>query len=277
MEEKKFKDMLLLGHDVIEEAGRADDARALPRISPQNEAFYSELINALINLRFSEQDARGHWKEIVKHKWFMSEQLRRNVGIRVAALDYFQNIKGLVKRPTIVEVTEFADITWKAMTDSLTGLYNHRHFQNAVNAQIKALLSDNRPFSVVMLDLDFFKIYNDSNGHVAGDVVLVETAGIIRSRIRPEDTPSRYGGEEFGIVLPGADSARAFETAESIRTAVIGAGFANEEVMPLKKVTLSGGTATAPEDGNSRKDIISAADARLYRAKRSGRNQICRQ
>ncbi len=275
MEEKIFKDLLLLGHDIIEEAGQDTAARKIAAVKPENEDFYSGLLQALMNLSFPESEARDHWKAIVKHKWYMSEQLKRNVGIRVAALDYFQNIKGLVKKPKIVELSEFADISWKAVTDSLTGLYNHRYFQNAVNSAIKNMLDEERLFSVLMLDLDFFKIYNDSNGHVAGDVVIVEVANIIKAASREQDTASRYGGEEFAMVLPGADKAAALETAENIRRKVLETNFANEEIMPLNQVTLSGGVASAPGDGRSRRDIVSAADARLYRAKRNGRNQVC--
>lgn len=274
MEEKIFKDMLLLGHDIIEEAGQ-DAAGKLAEAKPENEDFYRGLLQALMNLSFPESEAREHWKAIVKHKWYMSEQLKRNVGIRVAALDYFQNLKGLVKKPKIVELSEFADISWKAVTDSLTGLYNHRYFQNAVNSAIKNMIDEETIFSVLMLDLDFFKIYNDSNGHVAGDVVIVEVANIIKAVSREEDTASRYGGEEFAMVLPGADITAAYETAERIREKVLDTNFANEEIMPLSQVTLSGGAASAPGDGRSRRDIINAADSRLYRAKRNGRNRVC--
>lgn len=275
MEEKIFKDLLLLGHDIIEEAGQDTAAGKIATVKPENEDFYSGLLQALMNLSFPESEAKAHWKAIVKHKWHMSEQLKRNVGIRVAALDYFQNIKGLVKKPKIVELSEFADISWKAVTDSLTGLYNHRYFQNAVNTAIKNMLDEETLFSVLMLDLDFFKIYNDSNGHVAGDVVIVEVANIIKAASREQDTASRYGGEEFAMVLPGADKAAAHETAENIRQKVLETNFANEEIMPLDQVTLSGGVASAPRDGRNRRDIVSAADSRLYRAKRNGRNQVC--
>ncbi len=275
MEEKIFKDLLLLGHDVIEEAGQDTEKKRLPDIKPEHDEFYSGLLQALMNLRFPETEAKLHWKEIVKHKWYMSEHLKRNVGIRVAALDYFHNIKGLVKQPKIVEIAEFADISWKAVTDSLTGLYNHRYFQNAVNSEIKRMIDNDSRFSVLMLDLDFFKIYNDSNGHVAGDVILVEVANIIKSQVGEHDTASRYGGEEFGIVLPGADKETAFAVAENIRRTVLDTNFANEEIMPLKEVTLSGGVSTGPEDGRNRRDVVSAADSRLYRAKSNGRNRIC--
>ncbi len=276
MKEKYFKELLLLGHEIIEEAGQDADIDKLPAVkNSQQDAFYSELLNVLMNLRFPEEEAKKHWKEIVRHKWHMSEQLKRNVGIRVAALDYFQNIKGLVEKPKIVELSEFADISWKALTDSLTGLYNHRYFQNSVNARLKAALEKDGVFSVIMLDLDFFKIYNDANGHMAGDVVLVEVANIIRSNLTEKDTASRYGGEEFGIVLPDADKNTARLTAENIRGDVLKTDFANEEVMPSGRITISGGVSAAPRDGRRRREIVGAADSRLYTAKRSGRDQIC--
>ena len=276
MKDKLFDDLILLGHDVVEQAGEDAEAESLPALrKKKGDVFYSELIHALMNIKLPEEEAKNRWKEIVKHKWYMSEQLKRNVGIRVAALDYFLNLKGLIKTPKIVEVKEFADISWKAVTDSLTGLYNHRHFQTAVNRELKRAVEEGGVFSVIMLDIDFFKIYNDSNGHVAGDVVLVETSNIIKKHSRPGDIPSRYGGEEFGIVLPGTRKTDALEIAERIRTELNSNGFANEEVMPLGKVTLSGGISAGPEDGGTRQDIVNAADERLYRAKRSGRDRIC--
>ena len=278
IEEKEVRDLEILGHSVIEEAGEDTAQISLPEVKKvkdeRKEAFYSDLLYALMNLRFTEEKAREHWAEMVKHKWMMSEKLGRNVGVRVAALDYFQNLKGLVKSPKIVEVSEFASTSWRAITDSLTKLYNHRYFQNAVNREVKHVRENGGCFSVLLFDIDFFKMYNDSNGHIAGDVVLVEVARILRENVRETDVAARYGGEEFGVVIPGVEKEGAFAVAERIRIAVKELEFANEQVMPSGEVTISGGVATCPEDGKTRKKLVSVVDQRLYRAKWSGKNRI---
>ena len=276
VEENEVKDLELLGHDVVEEAGEDTAAKKIHKIKDERkEIFYSDLIYALMNLRFSEEEARKHWAEIVMHKWMMSEKLERNVGVRVAALDYFRNIKGLIKSPKIVEVSEFASTSWRAITDSLTELYNHRYFQNAVNREVKRVRENGGCFSILLFDIDFFKIYNDSNGHIAGDVVLVEVARILKKNTRVEDVAARYGGEEFGVVIPNAGKEPASEVAERIRVAVKEFKFANEEVLPSGRVTISGGVATCPEDGKRRQKLVNVVDQRLYRAKWKGRDQIC--
>ena len=277
MKDKEVRDLEILGHRIIEEAGE-DTAkkRRLPQIkNEKKEVFYSDLLYALMNLRFDEGEAKAHWDEILKHKWEMSGKLGRNVGVRVAALDYFKNIKGLIKSPKIVEVSEFAATSWKAMTDSLTELYNHRYFQNAVNRRVNCVRQDGGCFSILLFDIDFFKVYNDSNGHIAGDVVLVETARILKEHVREGDVAARYGGEEFGLVIGGAGKREASEIAERIRVRFREFDFANEEVMPSCEVTISGGVATCPEDGKMRKKLVSVVDDKLYEAKRKGRDRIC--
>jgi len=275
-ENNEVKSLKLLGHGVVEEAGEDTVARRIHRIKDQRkEVFYSDLLYVLMNLRFSEEEARKHWTEIVKHKWMMSEKLGRNVGVRVAALDYFKNIKGLVKSPKIVEVSEFATTSWRAITDSLTELYNHRYFQNTVSREVNRVRADGGCFSVLLFDLDFFKIYNDNNGHIAGDVVLVEVARILKKNVRVDDVAARYGGEEFGIVIPDAGMEETLEVAERIRVAVREFKFANEVVLPSGRVTISGGLVTCPKDGKTRRKLISVVDRRLYRAKAGGKDQIC--
>ncbi len=277
MRDKEVKDVEILGHDVVEQAG--EDTAEREKLSQvkeeKKEAFYSDLLYVLMNLRFSEPEARRYWSEVLKHKAEMSEKLTRNVGVRVAALDYFRNIKGLMKSPKIVEASEFAAISWRAMTDSLTGLYNHRYFQNAVSRGVNSVRQQGRCFSVFLFDIDFFKVYNDTNGHIAGDVVLMEVSRILRENVREGDVAARYGGEEFGVVIHGLAKEEASEVAERIRYSVKKFDFANEVVMPSGQVTISAGVAACPEDAKTRKKLVSIVDERLYKAKRNGKDQIC--
>ena len=276
VEENEIRDLEILGHDVVEEAGEDTAAKTILEVKDKKkEVFYSALLYTLTNLRFSEGEAKKHWAEIIIHKWMMSEKLERNVGVRVAALDYFKNVKGLIKSPKIVEVSEFAATSWRAITDSLTELYNHRYFQNAVNREVKRVRGKVGCFSILLFDIDSFKTYNDSNGHIAGDVVLVEVANIFRKNVREGDVAARYGGEEFGVVIPNVGKQEAFEIAERIRTSIKEFKFANEKILPSGRITISGGVVTCPEDGKRRKKLISVVDERLYRAKDKGRDQVC--
>jgi len=265
-----------LGHNIVEEAGQDTKATRLHKAKDERKAaFYSDLIYTLMQLRFPEKQARRHWGEIIRHKVEMSKRLDRNVGVRVAALDYFKNIKGLLKSPKIVEVSEFAATSWRAVSDSLTGLYNHRYFQNTVNRNVNSVAKAGGCFSIFLFDIDFFKVYNDSNGHIAGDVVLAEIARILKKKIREDDVAARYGGEEFGVVFPLAGKKEALEIAERIRVAIKEFNFPNERVLPSGHITISGGIATCPQDGKRRKKLIAVVDQRLYKAKSEGRDRIC--
>jgi diguanylate cyclase (GGDEF)-like protein len=157
-----------------------------------------------------------------------------------------------------------------ATTDGLTGLFNHRHFQERLNEELKRLERHPAPLSLLLIDIDFFKKVNDSYGHPAGDAVLREVAGIIKKAVREVDIPARYGGEEFAAVLIDTDRPGAKQTAERLRTKVMESAFAFED----KKltVTVSIGLATIPHDALSKEELIERADKALYHAKKGGRN-----
>ena len=121
-----------------------------------------------------------------------------------------------------------------------------------------------------MLDVDHFKRFNDTHGHSAGDEVLKTVAGIIKATLREVDFVSRYGGEEFGIILPEISHETAHMIAERLRSAI-----ANYDKLPYGKLTVSVGLATFPLHAKSKADLLAAADAALYQAKRTGRNRVC--
>ena len=158
-----------------------------------------------------------------------------------------------------------------AITDGLTGLYNHRHFQDTLDKEIRRSDREGRPLSLVMLDLDHFKQFNDRWGHTEGDAALRRVATQIMRTVRSTDMAFRYGGEELAVLLPSCSKGQAAEVAEKIRVAVatgtrrrgLGSG-----------ITVSGGVATAPEDGLMGRGLIDAADVALYAAKARGRNCV---
>jgi len=157
--------------------------------------------------------------------------------------------------------------------DPLTGLYNRRYLQEMLEREIRRALRSEQRLGVMMLDLDHFKNFNDTYGHEAGDAVLRETASLLVRSIRAEDFVCRYGGEEFVIVLPTADlratAARAERIRSRIRELVV-----MHQGQSLGLITISVGVAALPVHGMAEKELLQAADAALYRAKREGRDRV---
>jgi diguanylate cyclase (GGDEF)-like protein len=168
----------------------------------------------------------------------------------------------------------FARSQEMANSDGLTKLYNKRFFMEKLSSVIVDAAKGHHPFSLFIFDLDHFKHYNDTQGHQAGDEVLRTTGEILRQTIRPDDLAARYGGEEFIVLLAHSPKKGAMIAAGRIRDAIARHPFPNRESQPLRIVSLSGGVATFPDDGQSSTDLIAAADSALYRAKREGRNQV---
>ena len=160
-----------------------------------------------------------------------------------------------------------------ATTDGLTELYNHRYFQEQMKRQIENSKRYETEFSMIILDIDFFKKFNDTFGHQAGDAVLRQVAQTLKKNVRATDIVCRYGGEEMSIILPNTGKDVAYSTAEKICQRVSDRKFklSNDKET---SVTISLGVATFPYDGQSASDIIDAADKRLYNAKHNGRNQV---
>ena len=174
----------------------------------------------------------------------------------------------------IVQVDRVKAIQDTANKDGLTGVFNKRHFQERLSAEIRRAERDGLGVSLFLLDIDDFKNYNDTNGHVAGDEVLKKMGQLLRGSVREDDVVARYGGEEFVILYPGASKALAYRLAQGLRRAVESHPFAGGEHQPLGAVTISGGVAAYPQDATSEVELIRAADHALYQAKNAGRNRI---
>ncbi len=158
-----------------------------------------------------------------------------------------------------------------AITDGLTGLHNHRHFQEHIETEVKEALRYNKPLTMLMLDIDHFKKINDTYGHPQGDSLLKKISEIIMQTIRDVDYAARYGGEEFCVVLPNTDGKGAYKIAERLRKKIeaLHINYDNRDI----RFTISIGISGIPEDAANKSEIISHADGALYRSKENGRNQ----
>ncbi|MEK6646647.1 MAG: sensor domain-containing diguanylate cyclase [Candidatus Firestonebacteria bacterium] len=173
----------------------------------------------------------------------------------------------------------YEQIEQLAITDGLTKLHNHRYFQENLRKELsrfdrydgqqKGLLS------ILMMDVDWFKHYNDTNGHIAGDTVLIEIGQILKNFTRKVDLVARYGGEEFIMVLPNTTKPGAMLLAERIRKTIEEHPFEFGHSQPLKKVTVTIGVSTYRDDAMTQEELIACADKGLYIGKEAGRNRVC--
>jgi len=173
----------------------------------------------------------------------------------------------------IIKSRDFEHQYKLATVDGLTDLYNHRYFQETLKQQMEMAKRYGSSVSLIIVDIDFFKKFNDTYGHQAGDAVLRQVAQVLKKNVRTSDVVCRYGGEEMSIILPNTNNAEARVNAERICKAVA--------VKPFKlnatdesHVTISLGVSTFPQDGEDSKALIETADRGLYRAKENGRNQV---
>lgn len=188
-------------------------------------------------------------------------------------LTTFANLASLMIERTLV-LEESVRFEQLSVTDALTGLYNRRFLKSRIEEELNRSSHQGLNLTILFLDLDFFKNYNDICGHLAGDGALRRTAEIIQSSLREMDTIARYGGEEFCALLPGTAKAEAMVVAERIRSEIESEKFPGEESLPLGRLTASFGVASFPEDGRTYTGLIHASDIALYQAKTNGRNRV---
>ncbi|MEA9560103.1 diguanylate cyclase [Xanthomonas campestris] len=161
----------------------------------------------------------------------------------------------------------------QSIRDALTGLYNRRYLEEALSHELARCARRDLPLSVLMLDVDHFKQFNDGQGHAGGDLLLAAVGELLLTRLRAEDVACRYGGEEFTVILPETDGEEAMRVAEQIRGHIAALAVSDGQ-RALPRVTASIGVASFPADGELGSALIQKADAALYVAKRQGRNRV---
>jgi diguanylate cyclase (GGDEF)-like protein len=174
----------------------------------------------------------------------------------------------------ILSARKYEEAERRSVVDELTGLYNFRHLERKMNEEIGRGIRYNRGFSVILIDIDNFKNFNDRNGHLTGNKALKDLSDLIRRTVRAVDVPGRFGGEEFLVILPETNRAGASCTAEKLSARIRDHAFIGAEQQPNGRFTVSGGIATFPEDGKDYASLMQKADSLLYLAKANGKDKI---
>jgi diguanylate cyclase (GGDEF)-like protein len=191
------------------------------------------------------------------------------------------------ERDVLEMIARVGALTWKnvqayrdkeveAEVDKLTRIFNKGALLRRLGLALHEARKTGGKTSIFMFDLDNFKVYNDTNGHLAGDRLLTQLAQLVKETVRADDVFGRFGGEEFLLVMPDRNSAQALTVAGTIRKRIEEYPFEGGETQPLGRVTISGGVACFPDDETQQVELMQAADNALYRAKEDGRNQVRR-
>jgi diguanylate cyclase (GGDEF)-like protein len=258
---------------VSAEAGDLDMTEAEKAVherlwSERGRSLYTDMVMVLTNREYSPGEAERLWNGVLSHKDLLADRLGRNPGVLVGMVDYLVNIEKEDKDLSLISETRAAVLAEMALKDGLTELYDHATFQLKLSQEIDRFSRYGLPLSLVMADIDHFKVYNDTQGHQSGDVLLREMAGLLRHNLRKTDIAARYGGEEFALILPSTGIREALEMAERIRVEV------EERWRDCGGITISMGVSSCPRDGKTRLEMVEKADLALYQAKEKGRNRI---
>lgn len=263
--------MLQAGYDcsVAREGGEA--LEILTRV-PVDIVISDIKMPGMDGMRLLEQ-IREHHKEVdvIMMTGFDTQESFTQV-IEAGAADFiskpFHQDELLAKLKRIIRERQLkAELLYLSIHDSLTGLFNRRYMYQKLQEEVERAKRQRRNLALIILDVDHFKDYNDSHGHLEGDKVLAELAQIINSSIRQNvDTAYRYGGDEFAVLLIETDSAQAAKVADRIR--------ASFEARAIDHCTLSLGVATLDQEEDGMEDLIRQADEAMYRAKRGGGNRV---
>jgi len=234
---------------------------------------YPTLLFVLTQLDFEHQPARGHWERILRQWEELNARVPQKVDLRVAVLQYFLRSQRKLHNPAIVEIKLLKRTQASAIHDELTRLYNYRYFQDRVASEARRALRYDHALTLVMIDVDDFKAFNDARGHLAGNMALRRLASALRKSVREVDVAARYGGEEFAILLPSTPKLAALKLAEKLRSAVEKARI-GREAGGGTALTVSVGVATLPGDAGSADELVDRADSALYIAKSMGKNCV---
>jgi diguanylate cyclase (GGDEF)-like protein len=235
-------------------------------------ADYQALALAVADQSTPDEDARQTFEMLRQHQERLEKALGRGVGIKSAALDLLENVELALKLDAGGAQPSYWQLEQMAFRDQLTGLRNFRFFSNRLPEELQRAKRYRHQLSLIMVDIDYFKKFNDTHGHQAGNVALNHLAGILANTVRETDIVARYGGEEFALVLPETTKRLAQDLAARVRS--------NVEASPVilggnhHRITVSLGLATFPRDCSTWEQLVEFADKALYLSKQGGRNRV---
>ena len=276
---KELKELEAQGIDLLEILGKdrhLDSPEALQKIisalSCSDDNLYVELLFQLTWRRFPLEEAVRIWAAITEHKKEWEQTLEREVGFRVAALDYLFSVEKILQGARLVARAEFESILTFVNIDEVTGVHSRRYFNERLGEELGRARRYSHPLSMLIIDLDNFKQVNDRCGHVEGDSVLRKVGRMLMDTTRQADVVCRFGGDEFAVLLPETGSEDAGRTAERIRLAVADISVPGED--EPGNVTLSIGCAAFPESCDEAEEMLALADQMCLDVKRAGKNGV---
>lgn len=274
------------------ETARNESAKSTNELVATNQYFLFFILAVLLTLSLTAGwQLHGNYRQTLIPLAQLAEQMKllnRNIpeSIHDTAEEIKKELAEASRSSDITQVTEsimdfFAEIEAKNkkldeinIRDEKTNLFNYRHFKEHLITEVERAKVTGSKVSLAMIDIDHFKLYNDKNGHIAGDIVLKHLADLIGRQCRTSDIPARFGGEEFAVLFPKTDSETAREIAERLRRVICLEPFENEESQPSGQLTVSAGIATFPNDATDWRPLVNNADRALYAAKSAGRNTV---
>lgn len=242
-----------------------------------SEDVYPVILYMLTHKNFEKNDAHRYWDDILSLHQDMSSKLNmvESLDLRVAVLNYFlrNDYKDTFEKLALVDLVFFEKVQESAYKDELTGLFNYRYLKEHLPQELLRATRYGSMVSVIMLDIDDFKYYNDNHGHEAGNQVLIRFAEILNDNVRSIDTVIRYGGEEFILLLTATNKEGALVVYDRIQRSLKTASIPKEKQQPLGIISASAGIATYPSDAEAAGELIQNADNAMYIAKKSGKNR----
>jgi diguanylate cyclase (GGDEF)-like protein len=222
------------------------------------------------NLRLAVENLLRNYRLSLENKRLVNDLTAKNH----ALLEMNRELEAKVSERTHELAEANSRLAQLAVTDGLTGLYNHRHFHERLALEVERSVRNGLPLSMLMIDVDHFKHYNDHHGHPAGDELLRQLARLMGDGRRANDFVARYGGEEFAIVLVDTPKLTAAQVAERLRERVANHPFEYNSDQPGGQLSISLGVASFPDDAADAESLVRSADAALYEAKHGGRNCV---
>ena len=260
--------------NILDEDANNEDfiIQKLQTLSEENSErkIYTELFKVLVSIEMdSEEIAKNLWNQIIEYKNSCSKLLGTPFSFRAAMLNYFITENKKLANPKIIEIKIYEKTLKSALIDALTGVYNRRYYEEIIQNEINRARRRKGVISLCVLDIDNFKYFNDTYGHVEGDNVLKSAASIVKKNLRREDIVCRYGGEEFVVIMPDSNSENSYIVMHRIKEELKKENFHGESV------SFSCGIPEYPKDTESKDELFIKADKAMYLSKANGKDQIC--